>query len=343
MASLLRAIGTCVIAVVVAAAATAQPDTIAIGSIDFFGTTGVDVAAVTAALPVRAGDTIAPDTSKDVKQRIVEAVTRAAGTPPSDVNLVCCDARGSAMIYIGLPGRNVREVPHRPAPRGEACLTADAMRLSAGAWDAMQKAITSGDAAEDFSTGYAVSHYPEYRKVQLAMRDYALAHEAAIRAALSGCADAEQRAVAAQLLGYANRSRAQIDALVGASRDPDPTVRNNAVRALGALASAKTQSYATRIPAAAFIPLLNSGTWEDRNKAGLLLSALIKAGDKSLLDQLRGSALDSLIEMARWHDPGHADVYRLLLGRLAGLDERRLNELVAAGDVETIVAAAQRR
>lgn len=343
MARLLRSICRSVVALAIAAAATAQSNATTIGAVDFFGTTGVDVGAVRGAVPVRVGDRIAPDTLDDLHQRIIDAVTRAAGARPTDVHVVCCDARGSTMIYIGLPGRNVRDVPHRAAPGGNACLAADAMRLDERASDAVQKAIASGDATEDFLNGYALSHHPEYRQAQLAMRDYAVAHDASIRAALGDCADAEQRAAAAQLLGYAKRSRAQIDALVAASSDPDRTVRNNAVRALWALASAKTRSDAAAIPAAAFIPLLNSGTWEDRNKAGLLLSVLIKAGDRSLLDQLRASALDSLIEMARWHDRGHADSYRALLGRIAGLDEARLNELLDAGDVDKIVAAVQRR
>ena len=41
-----------------AAIAAAQPQTIQVGAIDFFGTAGLDVAAIRTALPLKAGDTI---------------------------------------------------------------------------------------------------------------------------------------------------------------------------------------------------------------------------------------------------------------------------------------------
>ena len=38
-------------------------------------------------------------------------------------------------------------------------------------------------------------------------------------------------------------------------------------------------------------------------------------------------ASDSLIEMARWREFGHAQSARLILGRIAGIDEERLQRL----------------
>jgi hypothetical protein len=44
--------------------------------------------------------------------------------------------------------------------------------------------------------------------------------------------------MAADALGFGERSRRQIDALVRAIRDPDSGVRNNSVRALGEIEDA---------------------------------------------------------------------------------------------------------
>jgi len=63
----------------------------------------------------------------------------------------------------------------------------------------------------------------------------------------------------------------------------------------------------------------------DRNKAGLWLAALAVSRSPQLLERLRTNALPSLIEMARWGNPGHAYSYRVLLGRIAGLDETRIS------------------
>jgi hypothetical protein len=85
--------------------------------------------------------------------------------------------------------------------------------------------------------------------------------------------------------------------------------------------------------------MLNSGSWTDRNKAGFLLDELSKERDPKLLSQLRAHALDSLIEMARWRSRGHAGTARILLGRIAGIEETRLQKLVDAGEVEQILKA----
>jgi hypothetical protein len=53
----------------------------------------------------------------------------------------------------------------------------------------------------------------------------------------------------------------------------------------------------------------------------MLLLALTGFRRPLLLDRLRTEALPSLIEMARWHDSSHAQAYRVLLDRIAGLDE----------------------
>ena len=37
--------------------------------------------------------------------------------------------------------------------------------------------------------------------------------------------------------------------------------------------------------------------------------------------------------------PGHANTARTLVGRIAGIEESRLQRLVAAGDVDTLVAS----
>jgi hypothetical protein len=160
-----------------------------------------------------------------------------------------------------------------------------------------------------------------------------------LKSVLESADDAEQRQTAAEMLGYANTSRDQIAALVHANRDSDSGVRNNAIRALGVIARSKQRTSAM-IPADPFIELLNSGIWTDRNKSAALLAILTEQRDPNLLSRLRTQALKSLTEMARWHSRGHADTARLLLGRIAGIEEKRLVAMLQNGEVEQIVEAA---
>ncbi len=85
--------------------------------------------------------------------------------------------------------------------------------------------------------------------------------------------------------------------------------------------------------------MLNSDLWTDRNKAGFLLYELSRTRNPKLLGELRAQALDSLAEMARWKSSSHAFTFRILLGRIAGIEEDRLQQLVAAGEVDQIIKA----
>jgi hypothetical protein len=46
--------------------------------------------------------------------------------------------------------------------------------------------------------------------------------------------------------------------------------------------------------------------------------------------------------MARWQNSGHADPYRYLLGKIAGLDEHRIHDLIASGQVDSLIAEAEK-
>ncbi len=235
-----------------------------------------------------------------------------------------------------LAWQKCRRVSYNAAPRGSVRFPPEIETLYQQFLDLNMEA-SKAHAIEDRSKGYALSTYPALRANQLAIREYASRNPSLIRKVLRKSADAEQRRAAAQFLGYTNYSRVQIESLVIASRDPDEIVRNNAVRALGVLA-ASSPAIARRIPASNFIDMLNSGNWTDRNKAGLLLSPLTMRRDPKLLRLIRARASDSLVEMASWRNYGHAQNSRLILGRIAGIEEKQLQKL-ARDDANAIIKA----
>jgi hypothetical protein len=129
-------------------AQTKPSDTV--GSIDFFGYQGLDVAAVRAALPVRIGSTI----NEQTKPAIETAVAKVTGTKPTDVTMVCCDPKGRSMIFIGLRGKTFKPFALNPAPTGAERLPSEIVDLSSRAGDAIEAAVTRGEAGEDYSQGY---------------------------------------------------------------------------------------------------------------------------------------------------------------------------------------------
>jgi hypothetical protein len=319
--------------------ALAQDKSFVVGEIEFYGYSHLQLDRIKAALPLHEGDVIAIRDFPSTKEKIKQLVKREVSREATDVSFTCCDPRMNLMIYIGLPGDSSRSFPYNPSPRGSARLPQRLLDLYDREMDLTLEAMQKRP-GEDSSRGYGLSAYPPLRERQLATREFAIHHELLIRRVLRSSAEPRQRHVAAHALGYARQSRAQISALVQASRDEDKTVRNNAVRALGILALS-SQKVSAWIPAETFVRMLNSGVWEDRNKSGGLLDVLSGGRDPRLLRLLRSEALDSLIEMARWRDPNHASDARMILGRIAGIEEGRLAEMVASGSVDEIINAVR--
>ena len=322
------------------AVASKRHERIAIANVDFFGYGKLEVKKLRSALPIRAGESIEQSEWSSYRTRIEEAIRSETGKPPTDVQVVCCNEQGNPMIYIGVAGTSSVAARHKPAPAGEVRLPAAALKLSQETEEALRKAASAGRTQQDLSNGYALSVDPELRIKELQIREFALHNEKLLRTVLSSSSEPEHRAIAAEFLGYVNTSASQIAELTQAARDPYEGVRNNAVRALGVIASS-SQQRARMISAKPFIALLKSDKWVDRNKGCWLMISLTASRDPKLLTQLRSEAMDALIEMARWRFVGHASSARRLLGRIGGIEEAKLDTLI--GDhTETIIAAAQK-
>jgi hypothetical protein len=76
------------------------------------------------------------------------------------------------------------------------------------------------------------------------------------------------------------------------------------------------------VPTIEFVRMLNSLVWTDRNKSSGAIDELTASSRYPvLMNELRHSSIDSLAEMARWTNPGHAKAAFKILGRVAGLSE----------------------
>ncbi|HEX5227660.1 MAG TPA: hypothetical protein VFW44_08110 [Bryobacteraceae bacterium] len=282
-----------------------------IAEIEFFGSKGVDVEAVRKALPVKAGDSLGPETDRQIR----ETVQRVTGKDATDIAHVCCDKQGGSFVYIGLAGQSSRAFALNAEPTGKTQVSPELATLSRKMDEALFAAVRSGNAAEQQpSPGYRLPKEPKAREATLAFRQYALQHEDDLYRVLESSSDGKQRAIAADALGFTSQSARQIAALIHASRDPNDEVRNNATRALLEISQAGPTA-ASQIPPDTFIDMLWSGVWSDRNKSSALLMMLTASRDPKLLARLRTEALDPLTEIAGW-DPDHAMPARMILGIL---------------------------
>jgi hypothetical protein len=307
----------------------------AIRTIDFYGLRTVSDTRVRQALQIKEGDT--PPESPIPAQLRVEALPRII---KARLNFVCCE-KGKTTLYVGIQEQGSPTLEFRAAPTGAVRLPFDVPP----AGDAFEKAFThameAGDHVEDQSQGHALMHFAEARAAQQKFISLAALHPAILHDVLRNSADARQRALAAQILGYAADKRDVVADLIYATRDPDGDVRNNATRALWIIAklAQRKPELGIQVPAATFIDLLNSIVWTDRNKSSYALLETTEKRDPAILAEIRERALPSLVEMAHWKAIGHAQPAIFLLGRIGGMSEDDIQAAIDRGDRESVISA----
>jgi HEAT repeat protein len=322
------------------------PDTFPpLGIIDFYGLRTVPQAQLLQALPYHLDDSIPADQFKSQKHAVEQKLASLPGVAAAYLTLVCCthDHDRKSILYVGIEEATTPCQKFQPAPTGSVRLTEDV--LSAGSeYDvAFPKSILEGDVGEDDSQGHSLGLDPDVRAIELRFVVLADAHVARLKDVLHHSSDGQQRALAAQVLGYVKNKQAIVPDLVAAMRDPDPNVRNNATRALLVFAeySPKAPAQKIKISPTPFIELLNSCIWSDRNKSSGALAQLTEKRDPVLLAEIRNQALPSLLEMASWKHLGHAFDSLVILGRIGKLTDEEIQKDLDQGNRASVIAAAQ--
>jgi hypothetical protein len=180
---------------------------------------------------------------------------------------------------------------------------------------------------------------PECHALQEQFVPFAEKNVELLRQVLRNSGHAEQRAMAAYVIGYAPKKPGVVDDLLYAIQDSDDSVRNNAMRALAAVAVLATlePEAGLRIPPTWFIEMLNSIIWSDRNKAAYALVNLTESRKPEVLAQLRERALPALVEMAQWKSLQHALPAFILVGRIAGLPEQEIYQAWEKGERQRVI------
>jgi len=312
----------------------------AVGIVDFYGLRQMTESQVRQVLRIAEGDTITESTLRDAEKR----VRALPGVSDARVDGVCCDD-GKTLVYVGIEEKGTPAVRFTSPPKGHARLPDEVVRAGAAFDAAFEKAAERGDFQEDQSQGHSLMHDPGARAVQEGFVALADRYGPQLREVLRDSDKREQRALAAQVLGYASDKASVVGDLRSAMRDADADVRNNATRALWLIAAfaQKAPDRNIQVPADPFVDLLNSLTWTDRNKSSLALMALTESREPALLSTLRQKAVPALTEMARWKSRGHAIASVMILGRVAGIPESDLTSAATIGSYATIVDAALKR
>ncbi len=181
-------------------------------------------------------------------------MARLPGIARARINPVCCD-QGRVIVFVGVEERGTATMRLRAAPVGTGRLAADIIQSGEEFSKAIKLAVERGDAAEDRSQGHAFTHDPATRAIQERFVVYAKRDLVQLRLVLRSSSDAAQRALAAQVLGYAIDKQAVVEDLVHGMSDASAEVRNDAMRALMVFADTvpSVGRSRPRIPAEPFI------------------------------------------------------------------------------------------
>ena len=309
-----------------------------IGIIDFYGLRSVSEQQARQALQIKEGDSL--PASREDAQRRLEALPNVQ---QAHLGAVCCEA-GQTILYVGIQEKGAPSLQFRSAPKGVIRLPETIMREGEAFSDALTEGVLKGDAGEDESQGHALSSYPKARAIQERFIAFAAQDLKLLRAVLYESADAQHRALAAQIIAYAANKQDVAKDLVYGMNDPDSDVRNNSMRALAVIASFAQRSpkKQIKVPFKPFIEMLNSIVWTDRNKSSFALYHLTERRNPAVLSRLRQQALPSLIEMSRWKT-GHAFRPFFLLGRVGNLSESEIQKDWDSGNREGLIETVLKR
>lgn len=310
-----------------------------IGDVEIYGARKVSLQKIKSALGAGPGDLLPS------REAAEERIDKLSGVVASRIEAACCEGQ-KPILYVGIEERESPHVEYHPAPAGDVELSTELVNKYRMFLDAVGNSIRGQNADEDLTNGYSLMADPECRELQqsfipLVERDLGLVDHV-----IRDSSDPEQRAIAAYVLQYGPRgprtSKTVVNGLQWGLRDQDDNVRANAARALKAVAvGAKLHpEQEIRIEPTWFVELMNSVVWSDRRIASLALVNLTDQRDPEMLGLIRERALPSVMEMARWHDLEHALPAFILAGRLAGLDDKAIQEAWVSGNRDPVLKKA---
>ncbi len=305
-----------------------------IGVIEIYGLRKLPEARVRQALGVKEGDPL-PRSKGDTE----EALEKLPGVVRARLEAACCED-GKAILYVGIEEPGAPRFEFRDPPKEAVLLPEEIHDTYVLFLAALGEAVRAGETEEDLTEGHSRMKNAACRAQQEKFRDYAARHLGVLRDVLRNSFNEEHRAIAAYVIGYAEDKKAVVEDLQFALRDPDETVRNNAMRALAAIEvlSRRRPTLGIRIQPTWMVEMLNSLVWTDRTTAAVNLVNLTEDRDPETLAHVRDRALGALLEMAAWKHLGHALPAFILLGRVTGMKEQEIQEAWRSGDRERVLA-----
>jgi hypothetical protein len=315
--------------------AQAQNDGIPpIGTIEIYGHRTMTDEEVREALGFKEGDYSLPQ----LDMTVGPLLARKMGVQTVLVDGTCCDDNGEVLVFVGIDESGTHTLTFRPSSNGDVSLPAIIYDTFLAYNSAVRTASLSSNPTETLSEGHSLISDPRARVEQDKFLVFGAENLEILQSVLRDSRDRNHRATAAYVIGYAQDKTDVVEDLVDASLDPFNSVRSNATRSLGAIATlaAEHPELGIEIPVEPFIDMVNSVVYADRMMGIKVLLPLSAGRNEEVLAELSQSALPSLIEMSLWSYSRHSRAPYQILGRVMGLTEEEINQTINGDRQATI-------
>lgn len=304
---------------------TVAGQVVKIGTIDVYGNRNIQRDSILQRAEISEGDSITHDVF--LHGMIEKNIRKIPGVKEAKTALVCCDKNGDYHLFVGIAENDNAVLSFRNSPTLRIKLPEKYMNAYAQFSEKLSDAIQKAEADEDWNEGYSLIRYPPARRIQEKYRLWADENFADLRKVLRSSAYDMQRAAATQIIAYHFDKKEVVPELMYAIIDESDEVRNNAIRGLAVIAYYASEHPEKKIdiPYMPFIRLINSVSWSDRNKGLSVLMQLTRSRKPEILNKLKELSLQSLKEMAVWKSEAHALPAYVILARMAGISEDRIN------------------
>jgi len=309
-----------------------------ISIIDFYGVRRVSEQSLRKALGVKEGDQL-PSSKAAAEERLEQV----EGVVAAQLEAVCCEA-GGAILFVGIEERGAPHFDPLPAPSGPGILPDELVAQYEQFLDLYRSSFKTGLESTANRAGYSLPAGAAARAAQQKLAEQARENAALIATVARQSSDPRHRVIACYLLGYVP-AQESIPPLQQALRDPEPVVRQTALKALQAVAREleNTKESSLRLEPTWAVELLHSIFWGDRVEAAEYLLTLTESRNSRVLELIKQRALEPLLEMARWRSLRHALPAYILLGRLAGWKDEEIERSWSAGEREKLLSSLARK
>ncbi len=212
----------------------AQPLRGPIVAIDYYGAASIDFTRLRAVYLFQTGDIFELGKATDIDRPTDEFQKLIDKCRHSVAPVFIPDLNGF-VLYVDVEPPDTSPVNWNPEPTGTDKLPERVVVLCEHAIGRMLSgAIFAGD---ETTNGYSLSKDPVMREDELKLIQYARGHANRVYSVLTRSSSSRHRIAAAWTAGYAPKGTEQLKARLQSVMDPDPTVRNNAMRVLAVVAS----------------------------------------------------------------------------------------------------------